>query len=108
MPGRRPDCGRFVACPNPRQTKAARRPDLLDDLKKNYEEWERRHFVPEVGLFWQTGHDDGMEYNINSRQTNDLVRGAPGFRPTLNSYMWADAVAIAKMAHAEGDKQTEQ
>ena len=29
---------------------------------KNYEGWEKRHFVPEVGLFWQTGHDDGMEY----------------------------------------------
>src|SRR5215475_1459318 len=76
--------------------------DLLPDLIKNYEEWEKRHFVPEVGLFWQTGHDDGMEYNINSRQTKDLVRGAPGYRPTLNAYMWADARAIAKIAEAAG------
>ena len=43
--------------------------DLLPDLVKNYEGWEKRHFVPDVGLFWQTGHDDGMEFNINSRQT---------------------------------------
>ena len=50
---------------------------LLPDLVKNYEGWEREHFVPEVGLFWQTGHDDGMEYNINSRQTQDLLRGRP-------------------------------
>jgi hypothetical protein len=57
--------------------------DLLPDLVKNYEGWEKRHFVPEVGLFWQTGHDDGMEFNINSRQTRDIVRGAPGYRPTL-------------------------
>jgi hypothetical protein len=59
-----------------------------------------------VGLFWQTGHDDGMEFNINSRQTQDLVRGAPGFRPTLNSYLWADARAIARIARLRGDNQT--
>ncbi len=80
--------------------------DLLPDLVKNYEGWEKRHFVPEVGLFWQTGHDDGMEYNINSRQTKDLVRGAPGYRPTLNAYLWADALAIAKVADLAGDAKT--
>src|SRR5262249_24275465 len=67
---------------------------LLPDLVKNYEGWEKSHYVPAVGLFWQTGHDDGMEININSRQTKDTVRGAPGYRPTLNSYLWADALAI--------------
>jgi hypothetical protein len=78
--------------------------DLLPDLIRNFEAWEERHFVPEVGLFWQTGHDDGMEYNINSRQTQDIVRGAPGFRPTLNSYLWADALAIARIARLGGDE----
>ena len=72
--------------------------DLLPDLIKNYEGWERRHFVPSVGLFWQTGHDDGMEFNINSRQTQDILRGAPSYRPSFNAYMWADAIAIAKIA----------
>ena len=72
--------------------------DLLPDLVKNYEGWERRQFVPEVGLFWQTGHDDGMEFNINSRQTKDILRGAPSYRPSFNAYMWADAKAIAKIA----------
>jgi hypothetical protein len=76
--------------------------DLLSDLIKNYEGWERDYFVPEVGLFWQTGHDDGMEYNINSRQTRDLVRGAPAYRPTINSYLWADARAIALAAELGG------
>lgn len=77
--------------------------DLLADLVKNYEAWEARHFVPEVGLFWQTGHDDGMEFNINSRQTQDILRGAPSYRPSFNSYMWADAVAIAKIARLQGN-----
>src|SRR5438477_7621342 len=61
---------------------------LLPDLTRNFEAWERSHFVPEVGLFRQTGHDDGMEVNINSRQAKDTVRGATGHRPTLNSYRW--------------------
>jgi hypothetical protein len=82
--------------------------DLLPDLKKNYEGWEKDHFVKDVGLFWQTGHDDGMEYNINSRQTRDLVRGAPGYRPTLNAYLYADALAIANAAKLAGDAETEK
>ncbi len=76
--------------------------DLLPDLVKNYEGWEQRHFVSEVGLFWQTGHDDGMEFNINSRQTKDILRGAPSYRPSFNAYMWADAVAIARVAQLAG------
>lgn len=80
--------------------------ELLPDLKKNHEGWEKRHFVNEVGMFWQTGHDDGMEFNINSRQTKDILRGAPGYRPTMNAYMYADALAIARVAELSGDKET--
>lgn len=76
---------------------------LLPDLVKNYEGWEREKFDAAVGLFRQTGHDDGMEININSRQTSDPVRGAPGFRPTLNSYLYADALAIARIADLAGE-----
>ena len=78
--------------------------DLLPDLVKNFEAWEARHFVPEVGLFWQTGHDDGMEFNINSRQTRDILRGAPSYRPSTNAYFWADAQAIARIARLAGDE----
>jgi hypothetical protein len=81
---------------------------LLPDLIKNYEAWEQRHFVPEVGLFWQTGHDDGMEFNINSRQSQDILRGAPSYRPTFNAYMWADAMAISKIALRSGDGETSE
>jgi hypothetical protein len=81
--------------------------ELLPDLINNFEGWEKKQWVPEVGLFWQIGHDDGMEYNINSRQTEDIVRGAPGYRPSFNAYMWADATAIAKIAAMVGDKQAE-
>lgn len=80
--------------------------NLLPDLVANYEAWEQRQFVREVGLFWQTGHDDGMEFNINSRQTRDILRGAPGYRPSFNAYMWADAMAIARIADLADDHAT--
>lgn len=80
--------------------------DLLGDLTENARGWERDHFVPEVGLFWQTGHDDGMEFNITSRQTEDILRGAPAYRPSFNAYMYADAIAIAKLARLAGDDET--
>ena len=80
--------------------------DLLADLIKNYEAWEARQYVPEVGMFWQNGHDDGMEFNINSRQTPDILRGANGYRPSFNSYMWADAMAIEQIARLKGDTAT--
>jgi hypothetical protein len=80
--------------------------DLLPDLVKNYEAWEKERFDRDVGLFWQTGHDDGMEYNINSRQSKDPNAGAPGYRPTLNAYLFADAKAVATIAELKGDKKT--
>ena len=80
--------------------------DLLPDLTKNFEGWAQRQFVPEVGLFWQNGHDDGMEFNINSRQTKDILRGANGYRPGFNAYMWADALAIARIARLAGNDAT--
>ncbi|MGN6642586.1 MAG: MGH1-like glycoside hydrolase domain-containing protein, partial [Verrucomicrobiota bacterium] len=78
--------------------------DLLPDLIKNYEGWEQRQFVPESGMFWQVGHDDGMEFNIASRQTRDILRGAQSFRPSFNAYMWADAQAIARIADLANDE----
>jgi len=43
-----------------------------------------------------------MEFNINSRQTQDILRGAASYRPSFNAYMWADAVAIARLARLAG------
>lgn len=80
--------------------------DLLPDLIHNYEEWERTHWVEDVGLFWQTGHDDGMEFDINAQQTKDILRGGQSLRPSFNAYMWADAMAIARIATRNGDAAT--
>ena len=68
--------------------------DLLDDLVKNYQGWESGHLDPD-GLFWQIDDRDGMEVSI----------GKSGKRATINSYMYGDAVAIARIAELAGRKE---
>jgi len=64
---------------------------LLPDLIGNYEEWEKSRLEPD-GLFWQIDDRDGMEVSI----------GGSGKRATINSYMYGDAVALAKLAALAG------
>jgi len=62
--------------------------DLLGALRAYYRRWEEKG---EAGLFHYTPWMDGMEFSISGNQEER-------FRPTLNSYMYADALAIAKIA----------
>lgn len=59
----------------------------LDALVALYRRWEDKALRP-CGLFWSDDDRDGMELSIS---------GA-GLRPTLNAYMYGDAMAIARMA----------
>ncbi|MGB2808254.1 MAG: glycosyl hydrolase family 65 protein [Sedimentisphaerales bacterium] len=68
--------------------------DLLADLVNNYKEWEKKRLEPD-GLFWQIDDRDGMEVSI----------GGSGKRATINSYMYGDAVAIAKIAGLSDKKE---
>ena len=61
--------------------------DLLPDVINNYGEWEKDRRDPN-GLFWQIDDRDGMEISI----------GGSGYRATINSYMYGDAMAIARIA----------
>jgi hypothetical protein len=70
--------------------------DLLPDLVANYEAWEKARLEPD-GLFWQIDDRDGMEVSVGGRDH----RGE-GKRPTINAYMYGDAVAIAAIADAAG------
>ena len=78
--------------------------NLLPSVVMNFKILEQTHYVPKMGMFWQIGHDDGMEFNIASRQTSDILRGAPSYRPSYNSYMWADERSIANIAGLAGDQ----
>jgi hypothetical protein len=65
--------------------------DLLPDLIRNYQSWEKTHRDP-IGLYWQIDDRDGMEYSL----------GGSGYRPTINSYQYGDAIAIARTAELAG------
>lgn len=80
--------------------------DLLPDLIRNHQGWRDRSWVEDMGLYWQLGHDDGMEFDINAQQTRDILRGGQSLRPSFNAYMWADARAIARIADLNNDSKT--
>jgi hypothetical protein len=69
--------------------------ELLDDLAADYIVWENeKRFAS--GLFWQYDVWDGMEESISGG------RKAKNIRPTINSYMAANAKAIRDIAVREG------
>jgi hypothetical protein len=72
--------------------------DLLDDMVTDYQRWEqdRQH---ENGLFWQFDVADGMEESISGSRRDKNAR------PTINSYMYANAVAISKLAEKTGNER---
>ena len=72
--------------------------ELLPELIANYEAWESAQRDPN-GLFWQRDDRDGMECSISGR----LAPGELGYRATINSYMYGDALAIAEIADRAGD-----
>ena len=77
--------------------------DVRAGLEANERGWDERHLVAATGLHWQTGHDDGMEFNVASRQTTDILRGAPSYRPSFLAYRFAERRALAKLADLAGD-----
>jgi hypothetical protein len=79
---------------------------VLPHMLAQYEGWVRERWDSAQGMFRWDGMHDGMEFNINSRLTNDPDRGAEGYRPTLNSYLYADARAIAQAATLLGQPET--
>jgi len=64
---------------------------LLPALEKNYEAWETKH-QDDNDLYWQIDDRDGMEDSISGN----------GYRPTINSYMYGDAIAISRIATMAG------
>ena len=79
--------------------------DFLTKACAYYEKWEELHCLPN-GMFWSLDGYDAMEDSI-SGTTGDL-RSLKGIRPTLNSYMCADAWAIAKFAEKQNDSELQK
>lgn len=68
---------------------------LLDALMADYTLWEKDRLLPS-GLFWQYDVRDGMEESISGG------RKLKNARPSINSYMYGNAVAIAGIARLAG------
>lgn len=64
---------------------------LMPLLDKDYKEWQKEKQVAD-GMFWQYDVRDAMEESISGG------RHVKNIRPTINSYMYGNAKALAKMA----------
>src|SRR5690606_30419742 len=65
--------------------------ERLADLDKDYLKWEEERQLPS-DLFWQHDVKDGMEESVSGG------RHVENRRPTINSYMYANARALSTMA----------
>ncbi|WP_025763698.1 MGH1-like glycoside hydrolase domain-containing protein [Dyadobacter tibetensis] len=65
--------------------------DMLPDLQAEYELWERERRT-KSGLFWQSDVKDGMEESISGGRREQNAR------PTINSYMYGNALALSQMS----------
>ncbi|MBR4051652.1 MAG: six-hairpin glycosidase [Alistipes sp.] len=71
--------------------------DLYKDLKAEYKYWEDTHRLPD-GLYWQEDVKDGMEESISGGRKKQFAR------PTINSYMYGNAKALAEVACLVGNE----
>ncbi|KAI4720544.1 Six-hairpin glycosidase [Aureobasidium sp. EXF-10727] len=76
----------------------------LDQMKSLYNSWSD-HFDSSKGLYWIEPLLDATEYTISSIDASggkDGFTGGDAFRPSINSYMYANARALAKLADLAG------
>ena len=76
---------------------------VLPHMESQVAGWVEERWDPGHGMFRWDGMHDGMEFNIDGRQTDRPFDGGDGYRPTLNSYLWADQLAISRAADVLGD-----
>jgi hypothetical protein len=80
----------------------------LDSLKKLYNDWND-HWDNSKNLYWIAAMPDATEYTIASVDASNGTAGfdsGEAFRPTINSYMYGNALAIAHIAEMKGDDVT--
>lgn len=74
--------------------------DLLPAFVADFEAWESIRF-DSTGMFWQIDGYDGMEVSVSGL----LSKNHDGYRATINSYMYGNAVAIREIAQIAGDQK---
>ncbi|GAB3164144.1 discoidin domain-containing protein [Amycolatopsis stemonae] len=76
--------------------------ELLPALVRQYRGWDKQ-YDSGLGLYWSVPVWDAMEFSASSYESPDPYHGGAGYRPTLNSYQYGDAVAISRIADSVGD-----
>lgn len=79
-----------------------------DSLKKLYNDWND-HWDSSKNLYWIAAMPDATEYTIASIDASNGTGGfdsGEAFRPTINSYMYGNALAISRIAEMKGDAAT--
>ena len=77
--------------------------DLLPDLIENYKAWEAGWLSGRPPHQFHIGQrENGLFYTSDDRDGGEVSIGGYGFRPTLNSFMYGDAKAIAAIARIAG------
>lgn len=80
----------------------------LPSMVKIYNAWHD-HFDQDKGLYYIEPLLDATEYTVSSVDASggrDGFRGGDGFRPSINSYMYANALAIRNIAFLNNDTAT--
>src|SRR4029078_9961533 len=80
----------------------------VDSMKHIYNLWSD-HFYSVKNLFYIPAMPDATEYTIASIDASggkDGFDDGETFRPTINSYMYGNALAIARIAAMKGDTVT--
>jgi hypothetical protein len=77
---------------------------LLPNLVAGYQKWEtgKRYQGQLVGK-----NPDGLFSSVDDRDGMEMSIGGSGERPTINAYMYGDAMAIANIANLNGDIPTQ-
>lgn len=80
----------------------------LDSMENIYNKWDD-HFDSVKNLYYIPAMPDATEYTIASIDASggkDGFDDGEAFRPTINSYMYANAMAISHVAAMKGDSST--
>jgi len=79
----------------------------LKGFETIYNKWIN-HFEPKLGLYFIAPLYDAQEYSAPSLQTKDKFGGGIGYRPSHNSEMYANAIAISKIANLSNEVAVEK
>ena len=92
-----------------------------DKFEAYFKKWEELHLT-ESGLYWSIDDNDAMEWSISGstpekdgkalhdewlkgNRVKGTARPLKGLRPTMNAYMYGDAVTLSRIFALSGNKE---